>query len=247
MPSHATLLRLRTEIARIERSTPSPHETIPFGIPAIDQALPGHGLPTGALHEVIGTGIDLEFAAAPALFAAGILARCPGPVLWVLGQQDLFAPGLAAVGLHPNRVIYAEATRRTALLVTEDALRHPGLSGVVAEVSTRISLTASRRLHLAAQANGATAILLRRREHEDGALAAVTRWRIGPQPSAPPLPHAPDTPGLGRPCWRLDLTRCRGGRTGSWVVEACDASGRLGLVEALADGSAAAPPLQATG
>lgn len=251
MPScstHDPIGRLRATIARIERSGVGRDlAALPFGIPCIDEALPGGGLPLASLHEVVGTGIDVELAAAPALFAAGVLARRPGPVLWVMERRDLFAPGLAAAGLHPARVIYAEAGRQAALLVMEEALRHPGLAGVVAEVSARVSLTASRRLHLAAQAGGAIALLLRRREHEDGALAAVTRWRIGPQPSAPPVPHAPDTPGLGRPRWRLELMRCRGGRTGSWVVEGCDASGRLGLVSALAHGSAEAPPVQATG
>ena len=241
------LERLRASIARIERpGAARPDHVIPFHIPAIDDALPGQGLAAAALHEITGDGIDLEFAAAPALFAAGILARHPGPVLWVLDRRDLFAPALAAAGLHPSRVIYAEAGRQSALLVMEEALRHPGLAGVVAEVSTRVGLTASRRLHLAAQAGGAIALMLRRRD-TDGALAAMTRWRIGPQPSAPPIPHAPDTPGLGRPRWRLELMRCRGGRPGAWVVEGCDATGRLGLVSALADGSAQAPPLRATG
>lgn len=244
--SPITIERLRGRIAHIERAE---HRTavLPFGIPDLDAALPGGGLPMAALHEVIGTGMDVEFAAGPALFAAGVLARRPGPVLWVLERQDLFAPGLAAAGLDPGRVIYAEAGRQTALLAMEEGLRHPGLAGVVAEVSARVSLTASRRLHLAAQAGGAIALILRRRAQADGAIAAVTRWRVGPQPSAPPMPSAAGTPGLGRLRWQLDLMRCRGGQTGSWVVEACDAAGRLGLVSALADGSVASPALQATG
>lgn len=205
----------------------------------MDAALPGGGLPVAALHEVAGSGVDVEFAAAPALFAAGILARRTGPVLWVLHRPDLFPPALAAAGLHAARVIYVQAGP-DALLVMEEALRHPGLAGVVAEVTARVSLTVSRRLHLAAQTGGAMALMLRRRDQAEGAIAAVTRWRIGPQPSGPPIPHAPHIPGLGRMRWRLDLTRCRGGRTGSWMVEACDASGRLGMVPALADGSAAA-------
>ncbi len=242
-PPLATLEGLRTAIARIERGGPvSQAGVLPFGIPAIDAALPGGGLPTAALHEIIGSGIDVEFAAAPALFAAGLLARHPGPVLWVLERHDLFAPAMAAAGLHPSRVIYAEAGRNGALLVMEEGLRHPGLAGVVAEVSARLTLTASRRLHLAAQAGGALALLLRRQAQPEGALAAITRWRIGHEPSAPPLAD-PAAPGLGRLRWRLELTRCRGGQTGSWVVEACDASGRLGLVSTLADGSAAAPSI----
>ena len=233
--------QLRVAIARLERhGAAKTASVLPFGITAIDAALPGGGLATAALHEVVGTGIDVEFAAAPALFAAGLLARRPGPVLWVMQRSDLFAPALAASGLHPSRVIYVEAGS-DALMVMEEALRQPGLAGVVAEVSARVTLTASRRLHLAAQAGGAMALVLRRREQVEGAIAAATRWRIGPQPSAPPIPHAPHIPGLGRMRWRLELLRCRGGRTGDWVVEACDASGRLGVVAPLAHGSAATP------
>ena len=246
---NSALDHLRSLVARLERRPEGGASwghggVLPFGVADVDAALPGGGLALAALHEVTGSGIDVEFAAGPALFAAGILARRPGPVVWVLERRDLFAPGLAAAGLHPGRVTYVEAGRQAALLVMEDALRHPGLAGVVAEVSSRITLTASRRLHLAAQAGGAMALVLRRQEQtkaalEVGALAAVTRWRIGPEPSGPPLSHAPGVPGLGRLRWRLSLLRSRGGRTGSWVVEASDASGRLGLVSALADGPAA--------
>lgn len=242
LPQDVPLQRLRIAIARIERGGPAANgETLPFGIPAIDAVLPGGGLATAALHEVVGTGIDAEFAAAPALFAAGLLARRPGPVLWILQSQDLFAPALAAVGLHPDRVIYAEVgggNGAEALLVMEEGLRHPGLAGVVAEVSARVTLSASRRLHLAAQAGGAMALMLRRRTQAEGAIAAVTRWRIAPMPSQPLMSGA--IPGLGPMRWRLELTRCRGGRTGNWIVEACDATGRLGLVSPLADGSASA-------
>lgn len=251
MNAPALLKQLRATVARIEGGTaagPAGAGVLPFGHSGIDAALPGGGLALAALHEVVSEGIDADFAAAPALFAAGILARRPGPVLWVLERADLFAPALAAAGLHPTRVIYAEAPRHAVLLAMEEGLRHRGLAGVVAEVSARVSLTASRRLHLAAQSGSALALILRRRARDpDGALAAVTRWSLAPCPSTPPLPHSPDTPGLGRQRWRLHLTRSRGGQTGTWVVEACDATGRLGVVPALAYGSVAAPPRRAVG
>ncbi|GAC1339549.1 MAG: ImuA family protein [Acetobacteraceae bacterium] len=240
------LTELRATIARLERGCPAPHgpKPLPFGLPPLDHALPGGGLPLGALHEVAGSGADVQHGAAAALFAAGILARLPGSVLWVTEQRDLFAPGLAGAGLHPDRVVYAEAGRRETLLVMEEGLRHRGLAGVVAEASGRLTLSASRRLQLAAEATGVTALLLRRPLQGEaelaGAVAAVTRWRIGALPSAPPLPDAPEVPGLGRVRWRLDLLRCRGGRTGSWIMEACDASGHLGLVAGVADRPAAA-------
>ncbi len=237
---------LRARIARIEHGTPRPRgPALPLG-PSIDAVLPAGGLPLGALHEAAGAGPDTEHGAAAALFVAGILARQPGPVLWVVEHADLFAPGLAAAGLHPDRVIYAEAGKPDAVLqAMEEGLCQPGLAGVVGEIGGRLTLTASRRLQLAAETTGTIVFALRRsRKHDDPALAdpsaAVTSWRVAALPSPPPLPHAPDTPGLGRQRWRLELLRCRGGgKKSSWIVEACDATGRLGLVADTGDGSAA--------
>lgn len=246
-PSGSPIETLRARIARIEHGhSPRPRgPALPLGS-SIDAVLPAGGLPLGALHEAAGAGPDTEHGAAAALFVAGILARQRGPVLWVVEHADLFAPGLAAAGLHPDRVIYAEAGKPDAVLqAMEEGLRQPGLAGVVGEIGGRLTLTASRRLQLAAETAGTIAFALRRsRKHDDPALtvpsAAVTSWRIAALPSPPPLPHAPDTPGLGRQRWRLELVRCRGGSgEKSWIVEACDATGCLGLVADAGDGSAA--------
>jgi protein ImuA len=247
----ALLEGLRARVSRIERRPFPPGragDAVPFGVPEIDRALPGGGVARGALHEAGGAGVGVEHGAAAALLAAGVLARAGGgPVLWVSERFDLFAPALAGVGLGPERVLHVEAGR-DVLLAMEEGLRHPGLAGVVGEVSGRLALTASRRLQLAAEASGAVAFALRRpgKHHDAAALlaeptAAATRWRVSPLPSAPPLPHAPDTPGLGRARWRLDLVRCRGGggEPASWTVEACDAQGRLALAADLADRPAA--------
>ena len=239
-PSRAIVL-LRERIARIERihARGAAEPSLPLGIEAIDQVLPTGGIRLGALHEAASAGPDTEHAAAATLFAAGILARLDGPILWVLRQADLFAPGLAGAGLQPNRIVFAEAGK-DVLPIMEEGLRHAGLAAVVAEHTGRLSLVASRRLQLAAEQAGILAILIRRSpSFDDPALneptAAVTRWRITALPSPPALPHAPDTPGLGRARWKLDLTRCRGGEPGSWIVEACDATGRLGLVAGTAN------------
>ncbi len=246
--------QLRAAVASIERpGVADSLPPLPFGPPDIDAALPGGGLARGALHEVLGTGSDLHHAAVAARFAAGVLARLPGPVLWVMERADLFAPGLAGAGLHPDRVVYARAPRQHpggkaggrsgVLLVMEEGLRHRGLAGVVAELSGPLSLTASRRLQLAAEDGGAMALVLRRPWTGDvsaGATAAATRWQVGALPSAPAMPHAPDVPGLGQVRWRLNLLRCRGGRPRTWDVEACDAKGRLGVVSPLVNRPAAA-------
>ena len=225
----AALADLRQRIERLDggfRHRP----VLPFGIPALDCCLPGGGLALGALHEVVESGPAAEFAGAAALFVAGIAARLEGPVLWCLNRRDLFAPGLARAGLHPDRVIFAETQRdREILPVMEEGLRERGLAAVIGEV-TRLGLTASRRLQLAAERSGTPVFALRRwwtMAERDLALAptvAFTRWRLAPHASL-----APPAPGIDRARWQVDLLRCRGGEPRSWILEACDAEGRLAL------------------
>ncbi len=251
-PSPA-LATLRARVAQLERAdatrpAQAPH---PFGHPVLDAALPGGGLALGALHDITAADrADHAHSATAALFVAGILARLPGVVLWVLERPDLFAPGLAAVGLHPARILQAEVgTRRAVLPAVEEGLRQPGLAGVVGEVSHRVGLSASRRLQLAAGRSGTTAFLLRRGGADAFAdpSCAVTRWRVGPVPTGPLVPDAPDVPGLARARWQVELVRCRGGEGGAWVMEACDAQGRLGVVPLPLDRQAAPPAWRAAG
>jgi len=236
-----TIAALRVQIASLERrsATGSPSPRLPFGVPELDACLPGQGLALGAVHELFAGGSAVEHGAAPALFAAGVLARRAGLVLWITGQRDLYPPALARAGLDPARMILVK-TRHGALRAMEESLRHPGLAGVVCEHEGRLDLVASRRLQLAAGATDVLGFVLRRsRRFDDPALnapsAAATRWRITSMPSLPPLPHAPDVPGLGRPLWRLELLRCRGAAAASFVMESPDAQGRLAVPAHLAD------------
>ncbi|MBX9843740.1 MAG: damage-inducible protein, partial [Xanthobacteraceae bacterium] len=163
-----------------------------------------------------------------------------GKVLWCVTRMDLFAPALAQAGLASGRVVYVECGDEKALLARfEEGLRHPGLGAVVAEVS-RLSMTASRRLQLAAEASGTPGLAIRRWRRQTEAAdfgmptAATTRWRVSALPSAP-LP----VPGVGRPRWLLELIRSRAGECADFVVEACDDQGRLALPSNLADGQGA--------
>jgi protein ImuA len=229
------LARLRGEIEGLERPR-SRRRALPFGIPEIDSRLPWRGLALGAVHEVMEAGAASEHAACAALFTGALLARLKGPVLWCLSRRDLFAPALAGVGLHPDRVIYAESFREAEILpLVEEGLRHRGLVGVVGEVP-RLGLTASRRLQLAAEASGVTALILRRwrsdadRASADEPSAALTRWRVVAAPSAPLT-----VPGVGRSRWHLELLRCKGAEAFSWHLEAPDETGRFALSSNLAD------------
>lgn len=101
-----------------------------FGVPDVDQRLPGGGLAFGSLHEVAGGGRVIDGAAA-ALFWAGIAARTKGKVLWCMTRPDLFAPALSHAGHHPDRVIYVEADREEDVLASfEEGLRYGDLSSL---------------------------------------------------------------------------------------------------------------------
>ena len=235
MKTSPALACLRAQIGRLEAGSRPDGAVLPFGIAEMDEHLPGGGLALGALHEVTGGGNGAVGGAAATLFTAGIVARTGGKVLWCLPRADLFAPGLAQAGLGPDRVIYVEARDdRSMLTCMEEGLRHGGLGAVVGEVGS-LSMTASRRLQLAAEGTGAMGLVLRRgRAGADEAgspSAARTRWRITVRPSAP-LP----VPGIGRHRWHVELIRCRGGEPAEFEMEACDATGHLAVPADLAHG-----------
>lgn len=229
------ITELRHKLDRLASSIAATRAVLPFGIDAMDHVLPGGGLALGAVHEICEQGTDSTRASLSALFAAGVLARLPGPVLWCLHSRDLFAPALARVGLHPDRVIYCETWKDAEVLpAMEEGLRHGGLAGVVGEL-IKLPLTPSRRLQLAAESSGVMAFVLRRsgttsNEHN----ASFSRWRVSAAPSGPMIDF-----DMGRACWQLDLLRCRGAEAHSWTVEACDATGRLAVPADLGDRSPA--------
>ena len=266
LENHAEVVeRLRLQISRIGGAATSAawkqdqsRTPIRFGLETIDSRLPRGGLAAGALHEVLGHGPDTEHGTLASLLVSGLLARAEagaepgashgGQVLWAMQRNDLFAPGLAAVGLHPQRLILAECGG-SVLAVMEEALRHPGLVAVVGEVEGKLGLTASRRLQLAAEASGVTAFAIRRsRRFDDPVLlapsAAVSRWRVSAVPEA--VSPGSSLQSLeafpGRALWRLELLRCREASPFHWIVQACDAQGHLADAYPVAAASHARAP-----
>jgi protein ImuA len=299
MPRTTSLAALRDRIRQVEQ--PARHGVLPFGVAAIDAALPGGGLQLGAVHELLGAGGDEEDGAAAAGFAAGILARLrpgsfaqhdchsgvrpqaanpdsiniaapdygvrvrrcatprndhafgeaderapgAGAILWCLARPDLYGPGLQAHGTDPARLVLVAARRDEDILwAVEEGLRAPGLAAVVGEIG-RLPMVAGRRLQLAAERSGVTLLLLRRWRNAAEAAAerarpsaAATRWRVAALPSS----DIAGEPGVGRPRWRVELVRCRGGVPAQWDVEVADATGHVSLSAGLADRPAAPQP-----
>ncbi|MFZ5748832.1 MAG: ImuA family protein [Pseudomonadota bacterium] len=240
MSDPAVLVQLREQLRTIESGGFRRRPVLPFGIDAVDSRLATTGLRLDALHEVTGATPDLGDDAAATLFLAGIAARAWGPVLWVVRRRDLFAPGLAQVGLAPHRVLYAEAADDAEVLaLMEEGLRHRGLGAVIGEAK-RVQMAATRRLQLAAEGGRTIALLLKRHGRQGGnplgaPSAAVTRWRVGAAPSAR-LPVA----GVGRARWRVELVRQKGGAPAEWMLEACNETGRCALPARMAARPAAA-------
>lgn len=173
---------LRQLLERTQGSTLAGPKSMPFGIDPIDVWLPGGGLALGAVHKICEQGTDGARASLASLFAASILARRPGTVIWCLHSRDLFAPALARVGLYPDRVIYCETWKDAEVLpAMEESLRHGGLAGVVGEL-VRLPLTPSRRLQLAAEFSGVVAFALRRSgSKSDEHNASFSRWKSHPR------------------------------------------------------------------
>ena len=225
-PRPANLAAMRGQIAALENRAQS-QEVLSFGDERVDGRLPGGGLGLGRWHEFAGEGLEIETAACAAAFVAMLAAPLAdrGEMVWVLRRDDLHAPGLEGLGFPAQRLIQVCARDEAeTLAVLEDALRAPGIIAAFGEVEA-VDLTAGRRLQLACERGGGIGFVLRRRPFggarkagSASGSASATRWSIAPAPSEP----APDDPGLGPPRWRVGLERCRGGRTGRWLMEARD-------------------------
>lgn len=240
---------LRARIRRLERGggNVSP-EVLSLGPAALDGRLPGGGLVLGGLHEILPGQAEWDEGPATGFalaIAARLLATRPGPLLWASRADDLYAPAAAAAGLPPERLLRVRARRPEELLwALEQGLRCDALAGVVGEVAT-LEPAVARRLQLAAESGGRPCLLLQRGGPAGGRPAAgspaATRWRVAALPSDPALPRQL----VGRPRWRLELLRCRGGRAAVFEpavfeVEWDDATGDLALAAPLRDRAAAA-------
>ncbi len=215
---------IRAKIAAMESAERAHAGVLAFGCAAMDARLPGCGLPLGRWHEITGAGLEAEVSAAPAAFAALMAAPLAqrGEAVWVLRRDDLWAPGLAGLGFRPEKLIQVCARDEAeALAVMEDALATVGVSAVFGEVEA-VDLTAGRRLQLACEKRGSTGFVIKRRPYGGTARkaaagsVAATRWRVASAPSEPPAGEF----GLGAPRFRVDLERCRGGRSGTWILQA---------------------------
>ncbi|WP_246746356.1 MULTISPECIES: ImuA family protein [Nitratireductor] len=232
---------LRRRIAPQERLTPNARPALGLGAEALDAALPAHGLKTGALHEIL-PATHGDFAAGAGFgicFLARLLRQRPGPILWAVpahlanGEGALYPPGLAALGLDPNRLIRIEVRKPIDILwALEEGLSHAPLAavaGILPDSARAYDFAASRRLALRAARHGVTALILRGRQASAEGTAAETRWSVASLPAAPASPSQSSGQSSGQssysgaPRWRLALLKSRQGVSrrfsSGWDVE----------------------------
>ncbi len=223
----STLAQLRGSIERIEVSGDAyGHRKVALGHADADATLQG-GLAMAAVHEVFSEGHQ---SAAATGFIAGLAGRLTPrrPLVWV--RQDfseiesgaLSASGLCELGLDPRALVTVRAADVDAALRTAaDALACDALGAVVLEVwgeARQLDLVASRKLTLAAQGSGVTALLLRVGAEPEPS-TAETRWIVRAAHSPPASPWS----AWGAPVFDAQLVRNRHGPVGRWIMEwKCD-------------------------
>lgn len=222
LESGNALCALRRKIAAIETSSVAKTST-PLGYAGLDAAI-GGGLVRGCLHELYAAEPDDSGAAAgfTALLACRV-SQADAPLFWLREElaerrEHLHPSGLAEIGVDPERITLIVPPDPVALLrAAADVVRCAGAGAVVIEFQRcprALDLTASRRLALAAEASGVTALLLQA-EAKPSPSAAQTRWSIHAGPSMALEAGAP-----GRPAFIVELLRQRGRPDGgSWHLE----------------------------
>jgi protein ImuA len=233
-------------------------EPVNHGRASLDHAIGTGGLEIGAVHEIkpaavsaAGMGWAAAFASAYhfalALAVRRLVSAPPAyagaPVLLCFSATQSaemgapYAPGLAALGLVPERLILVEAARQADVLwAIEEGLKSDGLALVLGQTDA-VGLTPARRLALAA-ARSSTPCLLLTHPRSPAAAATATRWRIAPASSSP---NALDYEAPGETRFLAGLERCRGSpvavQPGSYLLEWCNVAYRFRVAAGVVDGA----------
>ena len=166
------------------------------------------------VHEAEGRG-----RRAFALFQA---TRHAGPLVWILPAHVPEMPMLRGLppGVGERLHLLRPASETELLWCAEEALRAAPVGLVIAEPQKPLSLTAGRRLQLAAEAGRSTGMMLIR--EGAGSNATETRWQCEPMAS----------PVSDSTLHHWTLIKNKQGTLGSWVLNWNGASAAVDMVSA---------------
>ena len=211
-------------MSRLERgSSPAASERFSTGSGQLDAALQG-GLARGALHEIFAAQTADEPSASGFAVMLAIRASEKRPIVWVrqdfagIEAGEIYAPGLAELGLSPDRLIVVRARDGPSVLrAGEEAARCPPLGAVLIEpwgAPKALDLVASRRLALASARSNVPLFMVRAGAQPEPS-AALTRWRVRAA-----LSKALEADAPGHPAFNVELLRDKAGAAGrNWIVE----------------------------
>lgn len=166
------------------------------------------------VHEAEGRG-----RRAFALFQA---IRHAGPLVWILPAHVPEMPMLRGLprGVGERQHLLRPTSETDLLWCCEEALRAAPVGLVIAEPEKPLSLTAGRRLQLAAEAGRSTGLMLIR--EGAGSNATETRWQCAPMAS----------PVSDSTLHHWTLIKNKQGTLGSWVLNWNGASAAVDMVSA---------------
>lgn len=220
-------MNMRPEVSRITLTTPSPFLTKLSGCEATAESTRARVLALltqPGVHEFYSDSHADAVTLNGFGLGVGLSEFSGGDLVWAI--HDLtgmeigrpYGSGLHQMGIPPERLLLVRARDvRTLLGVGEDALRTNGISGVVLSAwgeNRTFSLTASRRLSLAARTEGKRLFLMRAGANPQPS-AAESRWSVRSVPSTALAGGAP-----GRPAFSVTLLRHRkSAALGTWMME----------------------------
>jgi protein ImuA len=228
-PKTDIIKRLQNDILPLQgyKSTLG-RSTIKIDLGAINAAFPNSNFPLGAIHEFMVNGPGTK--AATAGFVTSIISSLmkeEGVVMWISADRTIFPPALTLFNIDPHRVIFIDLrNQKEVAWAVEEALQLKGLAAVIGEVQ-ELDFTTSRRLQLAVEKSQVTGFLLNNNKRNNNTNASLCRWQIQCAPSL----AIDELPGIGYPCWKVELLKVRNGRPGSWQIawmngRFCDANNK---------------------
>lgn len=198
------------------------------GWPVVDDELLAGGLKTGAIHEWMSVAAGRS-RWLPPLGLLIHLARnaLTEKILWVGSRVRPTVAALGTAKLLERSLLIDPADDATRLWAIDAALRCGGC--VVIADGSRLSMTDTRRLQLAAEAGQSVGLLARPQADQQALSSAATRWLVMPEVS-----------GDLHPRWRIQLVRGKGRHAmvmheRSFVVEQADEGCVVPVSAAVAD------------
>jgi protein ImuA len=214
-------------VSNLTKSLRSPNvsacsETFSTGLSELDAHL-GGGIRREAVHEFFAA--DTRQVQAADGFALGLVLRSqPKNLVWVMQTRSFseagvpYGPGVEDWGLEIRSLVLVTVRDPAHLLSAgEEALASGAADAVLLSAwgdGPAFTLTASRRLALAASRGRSTGFFVRAAA-QPAPSAADTRWRVRASSSTPLAAQAPGSSALA-----VELLRTRSGApSGEWIVE----------------------------